>query len=204
MRGAMSSTALTRLSDRHRRLLLDLARTTIRLRLAGRAPDPPGESEDPALREPAGCFVSLHELDTHRLRGCVGKLDAREPILRAVQDAAASVLDDPRFTQDPVTPDELGRLEIELTILSPLRAVESPSDFEPSSHGIYLTLAGRGGCFLPQVARETGWSREQLLERLCTEKLGMPPTAWKHPEAKLSVFDTEIVGPEAFVSSIEC
>jgi AMMECR1 domain-containing protein len=71
-------------------------------------------------------------------------------------------------------------------------------DFELLTDGIHLTIGGRVGVFLPQVARETGWLREQLLARLCTEKLGMPPTAWQLPEAKLQIFSTRILGPVPF------
>jgi AmmeMemoRadiSam system protein A len=187
-------------SDEQRRRLLDVARAAIRATVFGRPVEPPADAgDDPELKQPAGCFVSLHEAGTHRLRGCVGRLEAREPVLRAVHDAAVSVPGDPRFEHcDPIRPDELPRLEIELTILSPLRDVPHPLDFEPLAHGIYLTLGGHGGCFLPQVARDTGWDREQLLERLCTEKLGLPPHAWRHPSAKLQTFDAEIIGPEPF------
>jgi AMMECR1 domain-containing protein len=68
-------------------------------------------------------------------------------------------------------------------------------DFDLLNHGIVLSIGGRNGVFLPQVARDTGWSREQLLARLCAEKLGMPPTAWQLPQARLHVFSTMILGP---------
>ena len=67
-----------------------------------------------------------------------------------------------------------------------------------SINQFYLTMGGRTGCFLPQVARETGWSKEQLLGRLCQEKLGLAAIAWKHPEARLFTFTALIIGPEAF------
>jgi len=180
-----------------RKSLLDLARGAIRESLGGCAESevPP---EAPALQQPAGCFVSLHDLQTHALRGCVGRLDAQQALWLAVRDSARSVLTDPRFTDRPVTLQELPRLEIEISVLSPLRAVGHPLDFDLVEHGIYLTMGGRTGCFLPQVARETGWSKEQLLSRLCTEKLGLAAVAWKHPDARLLTFTALIVGPEAF------
>jgi AMMECR1 domain-containing protein len=102
------------LTPQQQRLLLDAAREVIRRAARARGetladefpiPDPP----DPLLLEPAGCFVSLHDLSSKRLRGCVGRLDAKHPIWHAVQLAAASVLQDPRFSQDPVRGDELAR-----------------------------------------------------------------------------------------------
>jgi len=188
------------LSAQQQRALLDAARDTIRRALRGDA-DAPAESpgsEDPALSQPAGCFVTLHRLHTHELRGCVGRLDAVDPLLTAVRRAAAGVLHDPRFSDDPVRLEELPRLQIDISVLSPLRPADNPLDFDLHADGIYLTWGERTGCFLPQVARETGWNKQQLLARLCVEKMGLPPTAWQDPRAKLFHFTTVVVGPEPF------
>src|SRR5438105_6145563 len=99
------------LSDTHIRTLLDLARRTIRAALLAQLP-PSIETEDAGLLQPAGCFVSLHAIANHALRGCVGRMDAAEPLIRAVRDTALSVLGDPRFDDRPVTYDELPHLEI--------------------------------------------------------------------------------------------
>ena len=180
-----------------RQLLLDLARDTIRSVLCGTLPQPP--PADPALYQPAGCFVSIHELGTRRLRGCVGRLDARGPLAPTVQAMAKGVLEDPRFVHHPITFTDLANVDIELSVLSPLTPAASPLDFELETDGIYLTLGHRSGCFLPQVARETGWSRGQLLDRLCTEKLGLPPQSWKHPACRLQKFRAALIGPEPFL-----
>jgi AmmeMemoRadiSam system protein A len=187
------------LSPEQTAVLLNLARNTIRAALAG-APSN-GDTEaviDPSLLQAAGCFVSLHEIGTKRLRGCVGRLEARDPLHRAVADSARSVLTDPRFEREPVTADELSRLEIEISLLSPLRDVSDPLAFDPLADGIFLTIGSRTGCFLPQVGRETGWTREQLLDRLCSEKLELAPGAWRSSEAKLQTFTALILGPEPF------
>ena len=188
------------LSPQHQQALLDAARHTIRSSLRGDRLPEPGDAEgsDPALSQPAGCFVTLHRLDTHELRGCVGRLDAVDPLIVAVRRAAASVLRDPRFADNPVRLDELADLQIDISVLSPLRPATGPLDFDLLNDGIYLTWGERSGCFLPQVARETGWSKEQLLARLCVEKMGLPAHAWQDPRARLHVFKTVIVGPEAF------
>jgi AmmeMemoRadiSam system protein A len=184
----------------HQRMLLDAARDTIRRVLHGEpAPGPtPGELADAVLAQPAGCFVTLHRLDSHALRGCVGRLEAVQPLVTTLRGCAAGVLRDPRFTDEPVTPDELPALQIDVSVLSPLRPAPGPLAFDALNEGIYLTVAERSGCFLPQVARETGWSREQLLARLCVEKMGLPADAWKLPGARLEVFTTLVVGPEPF------
>jgi len=188
------------LSDSLQRFLLDTARATIRRTLQGLPPPDRPDPMDPDLRKPAGCFVTLHDAATHRLRGCIGRLDASEPLYDAVVDSARRVLADPRFAMNPVTLAELPRLDIELSILSPLRPAAHPLDFDLLNDGIYLTFGQRGGCFLPQVARETGWTKEQLLSRLCTEKMGLGPLTWKNPHAKLQKFTALVIGPEPFES----
>src|SRR3954447_23888633 len=88
------------------RELLDLARRVIRASLSSEQIVIETPS-DLALNQPAGAFVSLHELQSHRLRGCVGRLDASQPMYQAVAQAAQSVLGDPRFGGDRVTLEEL-------------------------------------------------------------------------------------------------
>ena len=105
-----------RLSDENKQLLLDGARGAVRAALRGDVP--PTLPDNPELAQPAGCFVSLHELRTHRLRGCVGRLDAKAPLGETVLTMAQSVLEDPRFLNMPVTLGDLPDLEIELSILS--------------------------------------------------------------------------------------
>lgn len=187
-------------------LLLDIARQTIIAQVTRREADlmpspvepiPPGND---LLHQPAGCFVTLHELTTHRLRGCVGRIEADMPMMEAVRSAAVSVLGDPRFTRERVTRDDLPLLEVEVSLLSPLRIAASPLDFDPLNDGIVLNVAGRKGLFLPQVARETGWTREQLLARLCVEKMDLPADAWQDASASLETFSTAILGPETLLN----
>ena len=179
------------------RFLLNTARLVIRANLRGEQ-FPIPQVTDSMLLGVAGCFVSLHEIGSHRLRGCVGRLQAAAPLIQSVVETAANVLCDPRFTNYPVTMQDLPGLEIEISVLSPLRSALHPLDFEPCSEGIYLTCAGRSGTFLPQVARQTGWTREQLLARLCLEKLGLAADAWRGAEARLQKYTVILIGPEAF------
>jgi AmmeMemoRadiSam system protein A len=187
------------LSPAHQRMLLDIARAAIREALRGAADQLVPASTDPILNMPAGCFVSLHDSASHRLRGCVGRLDARTPLIRCVYEMSSGVLGDPRFRNSPITPQELPRLDLELSILSPMKPAPTPLDFDPLNDGIYLTCQARSGTFLPQVGRQTGWSREQLLSRLCTEKLGLPPDAWQEPSAKLLTYTALVIGPVPFI-----
>jgi AmmeMemoRadiSam system protein A len=191
-----------RLSDASRAALLNLARAALLERLAtarsDAQPTPAEIAEDQSeLLQPAGCFVSLHERDTHRLRGCVGRVNPQQPLWEAVRLTAGEVLEDPRFPDERVTRADVANLSIEVSVLSQPRLANAVEEFDPLNHGVYLIYGGRAGFFLPQVARETGWDREQLLGRLCTEKMGLPPDAWKQPEVKMWLFDVEVVGPEA-------
>jgi len=182
-----------------KREVLNLARAYIRRAL--RVDDVIPEIHEPELAHPAGCFVSLHSLNNHRLRGCVGRIDASQPLKIALESASKSVLEDPRFSKSPITPEELAWLSIEVSVLSPPRPALTPLDFK-LDEGIYLTYGNRSGCFLPQVAEETGWTREQLLDRLCTEKMGLPATTWRQPQAVLHVFSVDVIGPEPFETSV--
>ena len=186
------------LSDRAAEVLLNMAGDLIRRSLAPAAvaaANPPVFPDDPELVQPAGCFVSLHEKAAHNLRGCIGILESEKPLRETLAAAADGVLKDPRFVHQPVTFEELARLEIEVTVIGPMKPAASPLDFDPRENGIFLTLAGRSGCFLPQVGRETGWSREQLLSRLCTEKMGLTGDAWRRGDANLRVFNAVVIGP---------
>jgi AmmeMemoRadiSam system protein A len=177
--------------------LLDLARASLRSALT--ADPPPAPPNDPDFAQLAGCFVCLHEIDGHRLRGCVGRIEAKAPLGQTVAAMARAVLEDPRFVTHPVRLHELPDLDIELSILSPLAAASHPFDFDPRQDGIYLTYGDRTGCFLPQVARETGWGRQELLEHLCMEKMELPAVTWRHPAARLERFTTTVIGPEPVV-----
>ena len=201
------------LSQAQRVLLLNLARAGLLEKLMSKAAasdapaaapdDEHAPTADPNLITPAGCFVSLHERQTHRLRGCVGRLDPEMPLWRAVRETAGDVLRDPRFTDMPVTAADVTILEVEISVLSPPRLAAGALDFEPYTDGIYLVHGNRSGFFLPQVARDTRWSKQQLLNRLCEEKLGLPHDTWEKPEAKLFTFKVEVIGPEPVCAESE-
>lgn len=186
------------LTPAQHRELLEFTRAAIRREL-GDAVTLPCLS-DSAFSIQAGCFVSLHRRDTHRLRGCIGLIRAEAPLRDSLAEMAVAAVHDGRFRDNPVTLAELPDLDLELSILSPFEPASTPLDFDLQLHGIYLTFRGRAGLFLPQVARETGWSREMLLQRLCAEKMGLPADAWRQPDARLSRFQVYIVGPEPFVA----
>lgn len=171
------------LSAEDRRTLLALARAAI---AGGPLPaTPPGG----ALSERRGAFVTLHRHS--RLRGCIGRMLADEPLASVVVAMArAAAFEDPRFP--PVTTAELPELDLEISVLSPMEPC-SPEDIVPGVHGALLTLGYRTGVFLPQVATEQGWGREEFLEELCV-KAGLPPGSYRMTGARLSRFTATVFG----------
>lgn len=146
-----------------------------------------GLAESPRLLELRGAFVTLHA--GNRLRGCIGTIEGRLPLLRTVADsAAAAAVADPRFA--PVTPDESSNLALEISALTPLRDVDGPDAIILGRHGILLGKSGRQAVFLPQVAPEQGWDLPTTLAHLC-RKAGLPADAWRDG-ARLRVFEADV------------
>lgn len=178
-------------------MILGLARNAILSQLRRAAYTIPAIA-DPLLNAPCGCFVTLHST-SNQLRGCIGRIQSPEPLYLNIHNSALGAIEDPRFTYNPITLQELPRLTLEVSVLSPLEQAKSTTDFDLLEHGIVMQAEGRSGTFLPQVARETGWTKEQLLTRLCAEKMGVSADAWKNPGAILYRYSATIVGPVPFL-----
>jgi AmmeMemoRadiSam system protein A len=103
--------------------------------------------------------------------------------------AGAAAFEDPRFP--PVTAEELPELDLEVSVLSPLREVKELSEIEVGKHGLYISMGGFSGLLLPQVATENDWDRTTFLEQTCL-KAGLPPETYKEKEVKLYLFSAEI------------
>jgi AmmeMemoRadiSam system protein A len=124
----------------------------------------------------AGAFVTLKE--NGELRGCIGRFTSDEPLYKVIQQMAiASSTEDTRFS--PVTAKEIDELEIEISVLSPMKKIISIDEIELGRHGIYIKKGYFGGTFLPQVATETGWSREEFLGHCSRDKAGIGWDGWK-------------------------
>jgi AmmeMemoRadiSam system protein A len=147
---------------------------------------------DPVYELERAVFVTLHKRG--QLRGCIGTLQAREPLAAAVRSSAISAAtQDPRFP--PVSPDELPELEIEISVLSPMRPVAGADEIEVGRHGVVVRQGMRSGVFLPQVAPEQGWDRDTMLDILCAQKAGLPADAWRRG-AQLEVFTSQVFGEQ--------
>jgi AmmeMemoRadiSam system protein A len=176
------------MNEEHRESLLRLARDTIRAHLADhQLPAPPDIPIDET--QFGGAFVTLK--NRGRLRGCIGRFNPDTDLPTTVQRMALSALEDPRFRDLPVTLDELPRITIEISILSPMRLTDDPASLRVGIDGIFLRQAGRSGCFLPQVATEQRWNAEEFLSRCCAGKAGLPADAWKDPEMEVYLFTAE-------------
>ena len=147
------------------------------------------------MAETCSCFVTLHKPDG-ALRGCIGNIIAHEALGDNIaHNAINSAFGDPRFPQ--LDAEELVDLEIEVSILTPPCPIITSEDFIVGKHGIILRCRGRSAVFLPQVAPEQGWSREDTLTNLCY-KASLPFKAWQSEDAELSVFTAIVFSEKEF------
>ena len=104
---------------------------------------------------------------------------------------AIAAANDPRF--DPVQPGELEELDVEASVLSKSRAIQNIDEIILGKHGVIVSQGPRHqGIFLPQVATETGWSKEEFLNHLCAQKAGLSSDAWKDPKTKIEIFTAQV------------
>ena len=131
------------------------------------------------LRTKCGAFVSLHKQG--RLRGCIGHMAEDIPLCEVVAEMArAAAFEDPRFM--PVTADELSDIDIEISVLTPMRRINSIDEFELHRHGIYIRKGYRSGTFLPQVADEVNWTKEEFIGHCSQDKAGLGWDGWRDAE----------------------
>ncbi len=178
------------LTRNQERALLALARRAIENYFASGGRLELGD-RDPAFKEKRGAFVTLKI--GGELRGCIGYPLPYKPLDEAVAEmAVAAASQDYRF--DPLTPEELARTTIEISVLTVPRPVASPDEVEVGRHGIIVGKGSRQGLLLPQVPLEYGWGREEFLRHGCL-KAGLPPDEWKKG-ARIEVFEARVFSEE--------
>jgi AmmeMemoRadiSam system protein A len=186
------------LTPEERRLLLQLARRSIEQAVCGNtglAVNPPFDLENltPSLRENGVCFVTL-TLPGGELRGCIGGLEATQPLAADVcEHAVAAALDDYRFT--PVVPEELPLLQIEISRLTPPQPIDYdhpenlPDLLHPNVDGVVLRDGFRRATFLPQV-----WEKLPdpcaFLSHLC-QKMGAASDLWRRRKLQVEIYHVE-------------
>ncbi|MBN1763771.1 MAG: AmmeMemoRadiSam system protein A, partial [Sedimentisphaerales bacterium] len=177
------------MTDKQKKSLLEVARKVISAAVRRESVND-YESEDPLFNEKRGCFVTIHNHGV--LRGCIGQFQPDQSLIRTVREMAVAATRDQRFLMNPITPAELEEIDIEISVLSPLEKTDDPLSLELGKHGIYIKQGWSTGCFLPQVATETGWSKEEFLSNCCGGKAGLAADAWKKSDTEVYLFTAEI------------
>jgi AmmeMemoRadiSam system protein A len=175
--------------------LLGIARAAVAVAAGARPRDALQAALDegplPELR--AAAFVTLTEHG--ELRGCMGTLEADGPAWASVVDAAGwATRGDPRFPG--VRPDELGAIEIDVSILGPLVPCDDPLALRPGTDGVVIARGGRRGLLLPEVADMVGGGAAGMLDACC-RKAGLRPGAWRDHGTKVRLFRTHRFGGPA-------
>jgi len=170
--------------------LLNIARRSIEAAVLGK-PMPVFEAASPLLNEKMGAFVTLTE--GGELRGCIGHIVGTQALYKTVsQMAVAAATEDPRF--EPLSPEELKRIAIEISVLTPLRRVSGADEIVVGRDGIYLEKGYNRGLLLPQVATEYGWDCYQFLDHTCL-KAGLEPGSWREG-ANIQTFSAQVFNEE--------
>lgn len=172
------------LNDSEKRKLKEIAYGSIQSALEHKKYDKGDLSPYPALSKRCGAFVSLHQED--RLRGCIGHFGEDIRLSDIVAEmACAAAFDDPRFPS--LRRDELDHTDIEISVLTPMRRIHSIDEFQLHRHGIYIRKGHRSGTFLPQVADEVNWTKEEFLGHCSRDKAGLGWDGWR--DAELYVYE---------------
>ena len=175
------------LSEADGKAILELARQAVAEAVCQeRLPE--GIPQSGVFEQRCGVFVTLHM--GRRLRGCIGVIEAKEPLgVSLVRCAASAALMDPRFER--VRPEEMKELEIEVSLLSALQPIR-PAEIEIGKHGLLVEQGWHRGLLLPQVALEHHLNKEQFLKETC-HKAGLPGDAWSAADTRIYAFTCEIV-----------
>jgi len=137
------------------------------------------------LKFNSGCFVTIHK--NEELRGCIGNFRQDKNIVENVAEMAIqAAFNDIRFP--PLSEQELEKITVEISILSPMIPVNSFNDIVIGRDGLYIMKDANSGVLLPQVATEHGWNVTEFLEYTCL-KAGIPRNAYKDPDTKIYRFE---------------
>ncbi len=182
----------TALTESDKKELLRIAHTAIRTYLQeSQTASVDTGSLSNALLNKAGVFVTLKKAG--ELRGCIGHFEADKPLYKIVQQMAiASATQDYRF--NAVSLSELEKIDIEISVLSPMQKISNVNTIRLGIDGIYIKKGSRSGTFLPQVASETHWSLEEFLGHCARDKAGIGWDGWKDKDAEIYVYQAFVFG----------
>ncbi len=180
------------LDKKAQQVLLDIARKSVEMAVKENKVYEPSSQGIKSIEQDRGAFVTLKI--NGQLRGCIGYTAPIKPLYLAVRDVAIqAATGDPRFR--PVSVDELPLLQYEISVLSPFHHVRNIDEIKIGRDGLLIKKGPYAGLLLPQVPVEWGWDRKTFLEQTC-KKAGLPPDAWKDPEADLFRFSAFVFGEE--------
>jgi hypothetical protein len=175
------------LTEEEKKTLHQIAKTVIENKAKGKAA-PDFKIESTTLKENRGAFVTIHKKG--QLRGCIGYIEGHGPLHKTIEEMAeAAAFRDPRFT--PVKEKELPELDLEISVLTPLKRISDVNEIQVGKHGIYIKKGWYSGLLLPQVATEYRWDRQTFLEHTC-QKAGLPSNAWKEKDTEIYIFSADI------------
>lgn len=180
------------LQSTDKKTLLKLARQSLQRYLTTDT-IPTTRNLPPRLQFPQGVFVTLKQHG--ELRGCIGRLVGDFPVgLTTAWMAVQAGENDPRFPR--VTLKELAGLEIEISVMTPMKPIAKPTDIVVGRDGVVISKKGLSAVFLPQVATEQGWGLAEMLDELCI-KAGLRPGDWK-TGAQFLVFQADVFSESQF------
>lgn len=178
-------------TEKDKKELLDIARNTINQLIKGKKfPKINSEDYSANIKKQYGAFVTLYK--NKQLRGCIGRFTSDIPLYEVIREMTiASATEDSRFEQ--VTADELNELEIEISVLSPKKKINSIDEIELGRDGIYIKKGMMSGTFLPKVAIDTNWSKEEFLSHCSRDKAGIGWDGWKDKNAEIYIYQAFVI-----------
>jgi AmmeMemoRadiSam system protein B/AmmeMemoRadiSam system protein A len=188
--GAGSAEAPFSLSAREKDELLKIARKSVETAVRDHKQYEYSPAGFDALAQERGAFVTLKEHG--QLRGCIGYVSPFKPLYVTVRDVAAfAALRDTRFR--PVSASELGALDYEISVLSPMRRVLDVKEIRVGRDGLIMKRGDIEGLLLPQVPVEEKWDRTTFLDETCY-KAGLSKNCWQSADTDIFRF-TALVFP---------
>ncbi|MCX6256586.1 MAG: AmmeMemoRadiSam system protein B [Bacteroidia bacterium] len=148
----------------------------------------------PVVIKHCGAFVTL--TNDGELRGCIGHFEPDKPLIELVGDMAiSSATQDHRFYS--VSFSELNEIRIEISVLTPMKKIRSTGEIVMGTHGIYIKKGSHSGTFLPQVAKQTNWSKEEFLGHCSRDKAGIGWDGWK--DAEIYIYEALVFNEDEFM-----
>ncbi len=187
--GATVKFAVSEISPEAKKEALEIARLTLSDFVTDKKL--PGEItvRNPELNDPLGAFVTLRK--NGDLRGCIGEFEPNEPLYKVIQQKTADAAsNDPRFT--PVTASELSQITLEISVMTPRQKIGDWKQIRLGTDGVVIVSGNRSGTFLPQVATDTGWSLEEFLGELCSQKAGLSKNCYQDPETEIYIYQAQV------------